>query len=221
MVCAYLISQKETVSPTTAEGEAVDKPTNQELEDIIAAHSNSEYDDYYVETYGEGDFQIEGEVLPLLAKANEGFEQVVIGKSTLKDLQRIMGDADEVQKWDFLTRYYYILLDGYKVCYAVRNSDQIVMEKIIILFSEPYANVQLSKEIGTELVNLPEKIKEVSLGMTLEEIEAILGDKYACLVETEYGKTLAWYDTWENSVSISFDNNNVSTFMTDAGMYQF
>ena len=80
---------------------------------------------------------------------------------------------------------------------------------------------KISKEIGTELVNLPEKIKEISLGMKLEEIVAILGDKYACLAETEYGKTYAWYDTWENGVGISFDNNNISTYMTGAGAYQY
>ena len=226
-LCLFLHNQKERVNPAMTDGVSGDngeKLTDAELEAIIAEHGNTdseEIDDFYVETYGEGDFQIEGEALPLLAKANEGFEQIVIGKSTAKDLLRIMGDADEVQKWDFLTEYFYTLVEGFKVGYSVRNSDQIVIEKNIILFSDDTAKVQLSKEIGTELVNLPEKIKEISLGMKLEEIVAILGDKYACLAETEYGKTYAWYDTWENGVGISFDNNNISTYMTGAGAYQY
>ena len=92
----------------------------------------------------------------------------------------------------------------------MKNEENKVSEKTLLLFSNAEEGYQISKELGTEIQDLQTEMEKINEGMTLDEVIQILGEKYIeeSRNEEDY-KIYVWYDINENSVELSFNEENV------------
>lgn len=167
-----------------------------------------EYDDYENEA-----FEIKGTQVYVLPDSNKIYESIKIGM-TKEEVISLMGTPDYNETFGDLT-----FLDWEDEHYnrhsAIIEND-LVVEKSRDLTSASYKNIQLSTELGTEIENLEETIKEVAEEMTLKEVENILGDKYFEQERSDLGEvSFRWYDKAENFVDVSFDEEGKVWYIGD------
>lgn len=145
----------------------------------------------------KGDFKLENSQVFVLDESNELYNKIQVNDSKEK-LLNLMEDSQKVEVTiiDSDNNFYYNYLVEDGVIKRVRRD----------IFSSGYQNIQLSTELETEIENLKIVIGNVKEGMTLEEVEKILGNKYFERQKTSEGEIhYTWYDKLENSVDICFD----------------
>ena len=149
----------------------IDTPSSGEEVETIEEDTNL--------VFKEGDFVLKGEQQIVIPEIMKSYEKVELNTTTLDDIKKIYGENyKDVAQYSYLTYYEYPLYnDESYVKYSIRNSDNVVIEKMVMTYSSMDSNVQLSKEANTSLVNLPEKIKDIKLGMTFDEVCSILGNE--------------------------------------------
>ena len=120
----------------------------------------------------------------------------------------IMGEPDDVEVTNAAEYiYWYQYDDIYLISAGIRND--MISEVYNDIVSSMEDNVQVSTEIGTEIQDLNEGVSKLDYGMTLQEVENILGNKYIAVKKDSLGYSkVKWYDKKENSVEINFDNKN-------------
>ena len=236
-ILVFMMNQENNTDPlidvgktsgdvTSSQGE-----TDDELQAILNGHQSGytggeddeegEEEESRNYTYQEGEFQLTGEQQFVLEDSQEYMDSVVVGKTTLDELVKLYGNKYlNMTKEPYSTTVEYALYDNASfIRYVIRNSDNIVIEKWLMIYSSMDSNVQLSAEMGSELVNLEEKIKEVSEGMTFDEVVKILGDKYFLMGEALENKVYKWKDTWENAVQLVFNNKGILVECSSVSMF--
>ena len=142
----------------------------------------------------------------VLEESNKLYDKLKIGMSK-SEVISIMGEPDEVSSIIVNTENL-CWKDEYGNSYFVAMEDNKLDRKIRKLYSNSYESIQLSIELGTEIENLEVLVSKVEHGMTLGEIEAILGDKYFESGKTSDGEVVyTWFDKLENSFEVHFDQN--------------
>ena len=202
-------SQNETKQGETKQSEAQDN-TSEKKEETTTTQEEEEKFGTILE---EGDFKLEVPQVNVVKTNFEKYDQVKLGMS-LDKLIEILGEASEIEEHRALNYYsWYLESNGYvKLKVSVKNDTNTISEKTLLLFSNPQLGYQISKEIGTELEDLPAKLEEVKEGMKLAEVEKILGNKHIEQSKNEFGnKVIVWFDTSENSVELTFDSKDVLT----------
>ena len=130
----------------------------------------------------------------------------------MEEITEKLGEPITTDEYKVLT-YYTWNLDEFgniKLKLSVKNEENKVTEKTLLLFSNADEGYQISKELGTEIQDLQTELEKVNEGMTLDEVIKILGEKYIEESRNEENyKIYVWYDINENSVELSFNEEDV------------
>ncbi len=198
------------------------------LTELLNGSSNKDYDNDYDYDYDDndnyvfynkpGDFKLEGTQVEVLSDLQDKYNKVKIGM-TESELTAVLGKEDSRETygdWSFLEWNN----DSDTGSIVVSIGEEKVDSKEISVYSSSYDNVMLSKELNSTLEDLPTKITSIKEGMTLDEVKAILGNASFESEVDDYGATeITWYDTAENYVSITFEDNKVDYIGSILGAY--
>ena len=159
----------------------------------------------------EGDFNLKVPQVHVLQDSTQKYNDVLIG-SSFEDAKEKLGEPLQKDEYKVLTYYTWNLDESgnIKLKVSVKNEENKVSEKTLLLFSNADEGYQISKELGTEIQDLQTEMEKINEGMTLDEVIQILGEKYieeSC--NEENYKIYVWYDINENSVELSFNEENV------------
>ncbi|MBO5178839.1 MAG: hypothetical protein J6B87_00615 [Clostridia bacterium] len=142
----------------------------------------------------------------VLADAQTMYNKIQIGESKESVIQKLGTPAadDTYSMLEFIEWDSNIATDMAAI--EVILQDGKVVEKSISLYSSKYAGVLLGKETNATIENLENVISNIKEGMTLAEVEKVLGKTgYESSVDDEGIKTYTWCDKMEQTVDISFD----------------
>lgn len=201
--------------------EATDKELEDLRKEIEINLGISEEENKEAVIYEEGEFKLENpeEITYLLEVSTSQYNKINFGM-TKEDLKKIMGEpaadfeVDDRQNmgwyYDKENSIYFIsveLLDG-KV-YKVFND----------IASNMYQNIQISKELGTEIKDLTSLVSKLEYGMAKSDVTKILGDKYLEISKDKDGyRAYKWYDKNENILIIEFDSEEKISYIDEVTM---
>ena len=159
--------------------------------------------EYYDSINREGDFRIRGSQVFVLETSNDIYDRIEIGMSKNEILPLF-----ENVKIKSLN-----VVDDTGIEYEVFMESDSVADVNRMIHSSKYDNIQLSTELNTEIEDLRKVIKNVNEGMTLTEVESVLGNQHIEIGKDIYGtRVYVWYDKLENYVRIYFNEDNMVEF---------
>ncbi len=145
-----------------------------------------------------------------LAKSIEIFDKITIGM-TKEEVLNMLGEPGKTYPLGN-TEFLYWYQDDEKTIDMISvmiGSNGKVEEVINGAASSSKANVQISAELNTQIEDLRALMPSIKIPMNKEEVIQILGDAYITVNKNNTGYTkLRWYDKNENSVTITFMENN-------------
>ncbi len=193
------------------------------LDDIYDYDEDYDYDYDYDEDYDwdydyDSDVEFTGDV-KVLSELSAIYEKVEIGM-TREALIKALGEPDSK---DTYSGYEFLgwrsSADDYMEV-SIMIEDGKVCDKELDAYSSSYDDISLSKELGSTLEDLEGKMSKVKEGMSLSEVEKILGDAYFESERDDYGYVgYTWYDIDENYVEISFEDGKVDYVGSVWGSY--
>lgn len=173
-----------------------------------STEENTDFD--YDYDYSE-EFELQVDQIYVLADSDATYENIKLN-STKDEVMALMGEPTYEDSYE--DEEYYYWSDEYFNDHSVNVENGVVVRKGRSISSSSYDGIKLSSEIGTTLADLNAVIDSVEEGMTLSQIEAILGDKYIEVGRNTDGECeYTWFDVAENNVTIEFDANNVATYV--------
>lgn len=192
-------------------GSSFDSDYDYDYDEDYNYDEDYDYDYDYDEDYDwdyDSDVEFTGDV-KVLDELVGMYEKVEIGM-TREDLIKTLGEYDTKDSYsDYEFLGWRSSADDYMEI-SIMIEDGKVCDKELDAYSSSYDNISLSKELGTTLEDLDGKMSKVKEGMTMSEVEAILGDAYFESERDDYGYVgYTWYDVDENYVEISFDEGKV------------
>lgn len=203
------------------------------LKKLLSPNANSEKERepvVTIEKYENGQFVLKDpeNQIEILEEVKERYQKAEIGM-TEEEVIAIYGEPGsrvKLNNGDTKLTWYKdanerIILNGV----TLRN--KVVSSVSTNAHSSMDDNIQISKELNTQIENLEDvidqiKVPEISLdsnakneSMTKEEVVKILGDNYIEVHKTINGNTrLKWYDKNENSVEITFSKDGKTLVKT-------
>lgn len=164
--------------------------------------------------FGEGEFKLENPEarLKLVDESREVYNKINFGMSK-EDVVKLMGEPDEIFEIIGLENYGWYYKGNKEIFFlSVEFNDDKVSGVYNNIVSSMKNNIQISTELGTEILNLTDVVRDIQIGMSKEEAIKILGDKYLEIAKTSIGYSMVkWYDQNENRVIIEFDkDDNIS-----------
>ncbi len=188
-----------------------------DLQEVEPTEQSGETEQLPEEPYGtvnqSGDFNLEVPQVKVLSKMVDTYNKVSNGMS-YESIVQMLGAPKERDSYKILTYYDWFLdSNGYiRLKVSIKNETGKVTEKSLLLFSNEELGYKLSSELETEIADLPSELEKVNVGMTLEDVIEILGDKYIeeSRNENDY-KAYVWFDVNENSAELSFDDKDILT----------
>lgn len=176
-----------------------------------------DYEDDYDYDY-DSDVEFTGDV-KVLDELVAMYEKVEIGM-TREDLIAALGEFDSKDSYsDYEFLGWSSSADDYMEV-SIMIEDGKVCDKELDVYSSSYDDISLSKELGSTLTDLEGKISKVKEGMTMSQVEGILGDAYFESERDDYGYVgYTWYDIDENYVEISFSEGEVDYVGSVWGSY--
>lgn len=175
-----------------------------------------DFDGYSPDKNGPGDYKISGEPVPILDRLVTYFDEVDINQ-TVEDLLSVKGNPIRIDEGDFYSMYvYYIGDDIGFMKFQVQNDNNVIVAKIMAFDTLSQLNAKISDELRTTVVDLTAK-EYVHIGMTLDEVKAVLGDGYVQTQSSTYGVyEYTWIDKYENYQSIAFDKEDKVIAVSDS-----
>lgn len=142
-----------------------------------------------------------------LAEVQKMYDKIKIGMTKSEVINVLGQPSDDRANGDY--RHIYYEDDDIELL-NIMLEDEKVIKVEIELYSDSYDGICLSKDLGAKISDLNEVIVKVKDGMTMKEVEKILGDKYFESEKWDTGeKTYTWYDTNENYARIEFKDGKV------------
>ena len=175
-------------------------------------------DDYDYDYDYDSDVEFTGDV-KVLDELVAMYEKVEIGM-TREALISTLGEFDSKDSYsDYECLGWSSSADDYMEV-SIMIEDGKVCDKELDVYSSSYDDISLSKELGSTLTDLDGKISKVKEGMTMSQVEGILGDAYFESERDDYGYVgYTWYDIDENYVEISFSEGKVDYVGSVWGSY--
>ena len=172
---------------------------------MVETAPSVEYDDYEYDYDYDNNFV---EYTGVLADAQNMYNKIQIGDSKETVIQKLgtPKSDDSYSYLEFMEWNSNIASDVAAV--EVIIAEGVVSEKSIVLYSSEYDGVFLGKETNATIANLENVISNVKEGMSLSEVENILGKaSYESSIDDDGYIRYTWCDKEEQSVDISFDKN--------------
>lgn len=193
LVCTWRIREKDN------------NPNANEISEYNESGEDVEENTY---NFGETkkDFNLEIEQVYVLKKSNEYFQNIYLGEDLAAAVERTKVEPERIEDFDgnIALTWKVEPIGGVNVL-VVNNK---ILRKERLMYSNSIKGVSFSKEIETEIEDLKELEGNLKRGMTLEEVAAILGDKYIITFEDAEGYKYMWYDKKEQYIEIYFTKTN-------------
>lgn len=195
----------------------------EEVKELLNTTPDVDYDWEYDD---EEDYQIEvnktpmeltGTQVMILDSARAKYNSININ-GTKEELLALMGNPSEDDTDDmYQTLIWYLDEEkNFSIIANINKEKNTVASKSINIYSSSLYNVKLSSELGTTLTGMLEKSAEIDSGMTLSDVEKILGTAYyESFTDNDGYKQYEWYDIYENSMTVFFDSEGKVYFYSD------
>ena len=174
------------------------------------------------EIFQQGEFKIQDENrrISVLPKATNLYQKVTPGMKK-EEVIAVLGEPDDTFTYDSYLYVSWFIEEAYQMEYplvSVLIKENVVTTVYMDVYSSMNGNIQLSKELETDIDDLVERTSQVSKEATKEDVISILGNHYYEESKSDSGVvSLKWYDKNENSFTVEFDEHGN---VTDVGMIE-
>lgn len=166
------------------------------------------YSDYDVYSLREFRLDNPNERVKVLEASRDMYNKVNPGM-TRAEVVSVIGEPDD-SVGNELTEYASWYYENNENIYLI----SAILEEGIVdavyndIYSSMENNIQVSKELETEINDLCRTIERINTNMKRDEVISILGDKYVEVYkDRENCSSFKWYDKRENSIIIGFDDS--------------